>query len=90
MLSVKLGLYAAKIEVTTRYSEGDLQETYFPQPILFRSEDEAVRTMQEALKDVPDRKLLAIYFVGEFDAANGKILNAKKRRKVYDYEKETQ
>lgn len=90
MLSVKVGLYAAKIEVTTHYSDGDLQESYFPQPILFRSDSEAVQAMQEALKDAPDRKLLAIYFVGEFDAANGKIINAKKRRKVFDHEKETQ
>lgn len=90
MFSVKVGLYAAKLEVTTRYSDGELKESYFPQPILFRSDDDAIRTMQEAIKDAPDRKLLAIYFIGEFDSANGKILNAKKRRKVFDYEKKTQ
>lgn len=85
----KLGLYSALISNPGFKGDGtydfDVTDSYWAQPFLFRSDEDAVAGLTKAASGADHVKLHSIYRVGMFDPFSGKISDIK-RKEVYTYE----
>lgn len=87
-MKLLLGLYSAKISTPSYFDDGSVvMDTYWSQPFLFKSDDDAVVGITKGVEGSDQIKLLAIYRVGKFDPFDGKISNIKERKEVFTYEK---
>lgn len=83
---IKTRLYSAKIATKTIYTDYEVDDVYFTNPIIFPSDEVAKKTYLDAVNDNPDVRLIAIYKIADFDVIGGKIINSTKRSKIYEKE----
>lgn len=83
---IQTKLYSAKVATKTIYTDYEVDDVYFTNPIIFPSDEVAQKTYIDAVNDNPDVRLIAIYKVADFDVIGGQIINSTKRRKIYEKE----